>query len=109
MSDEIGPDEAKINVHFAAVREDLAALKRGEQYREFEDAIERVGEYLRHQLPEDTDVDIMALARRAVSAARSLDIRRLSQMKRVGDCGCGCLTCTGQGTHCCGDDCNRRV
>lgn len=71
MSREIGPEEAKINAHFAAVRADIEALERGKAAREFEEAVERVDAYLRQQLPVGTDVDTTALARRAVSAARS--------------------------------------
>jgi hypothetical protein len=71
MSDEIGPEQAKINAHFAAVNDDLEALQKGK----VEEAVERVDEYLRQQLPKDTVVDTTALARRAVNAARNLTDR----------------------------------
>jgi hypothetical protein len=31
MSNEIGPEQAKINAHFAAVQDDLSALERGKE------------------------------------------------------------------------------
>lgn len=68
MSKDVGPEEAKINALRAARREDLEALQRGK----VEAAVERVDAYLREQLPEGTEVNITALARRAVNAARDL-------------------------------------
>lgn len=67
MSDEIGPEQARINAHSAAVKAEIEALQKGK----VEEAVERVDDYLRQHLPEDTVVDTTALARRAVNAARS--------------------------------------
>lgn len=68
---EVGPEAARINAHFSAVRADLEALEKGKAAVEFEEAVARVDGYLREELPADTGIDTTALARRAVIAARS--------------------------------------